>query len=143
MGGKDINRITVKTTVNLPAGKVWSYFTKPENVKQWNHASDNWHCPSASSELKTGGTFCYTMAAKDGSMSFDFTGTFTELIPGKSMKYEISDGRKVEVGFIEDNGKTEVISTFEAENQNSLELQENGWQAILDSFKQFAEKAES
>ena len=133
--------ITVQTKVNVPVKQTWFYFTTPSAVIRWNHASDDWHCPAATSELKPGGKFCYTMAAKDGSMSFDFEGTYTEVIPHQSLKYEIVDGRKVTVLFKETNGETEVVTTFDAENQNPAEMQQAGWQAILDSFKAFAEKS--
>jgi len=143
MGGKDINRITVQTTVNLPAQKAWEHFTDPESVKHWNMASGDWHCPSAVNELKPGGRFCYKMAAKDGTASFDFEGIFNKVIPGEQLVFQLADGRQVEVLFEETNGITEVTETFEAERVHSLDMQQAGWQAILNSFKQFAENQAS
>ncbi len=141
MGGKDINRITVKTTVNLPVSNTWKHFTDPESVKHWNMASGDWHCPEARNELRVGGELCYKMAAKDGSSQFDFLGTFTEIIPNEKLCFELADGRQVEVLFKVMNGQTEITETFEAENIHALDMQEQGWQAILNSFKQFVEKS--
>jgi len=133
-------KITVSTNIERHINDVWHHFTDPESIKQWNHASDDWHCPAAKLELADGGNFSYTMAAKDGSVQFDFEGIFTEVTPRKRLRYEIADGRKVSVYFQETHNHTTVVESFEAESLNSQELQQQGWQAILDSFKRFTEE---
>ena len=132
--------ITVQTIVNAPVEKVWSYFTQPEHVKNWNNASDDWHTPRAENDLQVGGNFVYRMEAKDGSFGFDFGGTYDAVKENEYLGYTIGDGRKVRVNFSEDNGATKVTETFEAESTNSVELQKGGWQAILDNYKKHAEQ---
>jgi uncharacterized protein YndB with AHSA1/START domain len=132
--------ITVKTSVNAPVEKVWDFFTQPEHITKWNQASEDWHCPKSESDLKIGGKFNHTMAAKDGSFSFDFEGVYTDVIPNKKLAYDIIDNRKVEVNFVANNNETQIVETFEAEEENSIEMQEQGWKAILDNFKQYIEK---
>lgn len=132
--------ITVSTTVKAPVEKVWQCWTGPEHITQWNQASPDWHTPKASNDLRVGGKFTSTMAAKDGSMSFDFEGVYDQVVPNKRIEYTIADGRKVSIQFDSNKNETSVIETFEAEGTNSLELQQAGWQAIMDSFKQYVEK---
>ena len=132
-------KITVEVTVNASLEKAWDYFTLPEHLTQWNFASEDWHCPKASSDLRTGGKFSATMAAKDGSMSFDFGGTYDEVLKHKKIAYTMGDDRKVEVIFSSNNNSTQVVETFEAESENSIELQKSGWQAILTNFKKYTE----
>lgn len=134
--------LTVTTAVNASAEKTWGHFTQPEHIMQWNNASDDWHCPAASSDLRPGGNFSYTMAAKDGSFSFDFGGVFDEVKPFQKLTYTIADGRKVEVTFLEENGSCTVTEKFEAESMNSYDLQIGGWQAILNNFKKQVEGSE-
>lgn len=135
-----MEKITIKTTVNAPIEKVWKYFTEPEYIKQWNNASPDWHTPTAANDLTIGGKFSYTMAAKDGSFSFDFEGTYDDIQQNKSIAYTIADGRKVEVTFVTNGSPTEVIETFDPESQNPIEMQRAGWQAILDNFKKLVEE---
>lgn len=132
--------ITVKTSVNAPVEKVWDFFTQPEHITKWNQASEDWHCPKSESDLKVGGKFNHTMAAKDGSFSFDFEGVYTDVIPNEKLAYDIIDNRKVEVNFSANNNETQIVETFEAEEENSIEMQQQGWQAILENFKQYTEK---
>ena len=132
-------KITVEVTVNASLEKAWDYFTLPEHLTQWNFASEDWHCPKASSDLRTGGKFSATMAAKDGSMSFEFGGTYDEVLKHKKIAYTMGDDRKVEVIFSSNNNSTQVVETFEAESENSIELQKSGWQAILTNFKKYTE----
>lgn len=134
------NPIKIQTIVNAPVDQAWDAYTDPNAIKQWNRASEDWHCPSASNELEEGGKFNYTMASKDGKMSFDFSGKFTTIAPGEQLDYTLDDGRKVQVHFEEANGKTLVTQQFEPENQNSAEMQEQGWQTILDNYADFAAK---
>jgi uncharacterized protein YndB with AHSA1/START domain len=131
--------ITVESTVNIPVAKVWEYWTKPEHSTQWSNASDDWHAPFADNDLRKGGKFKTTMAAKDGSVSFDFEGVYTNVEEHRLIEYIIADGRKVKVSFISEGDTTKVIETFEPENTHSLEMQQGGWQAILDNFKKHAE----
>jgi uncharacterized protein YndB with AHSA1/START domain len=133
--------ITVETTVNAPVDKVWNYWSTPEHITQWCHASDDWHAPQAENDLRTGGKFLTTMAAKDDSMSFDFGGEYTEVIPNKYISYTMGDGRKAEISFTSDGNGTHIRESFEMENQNSEELQRGGWQAILDNFKKHTESS--
>jgi uncharacterized protein YndB with AHSA1/START domain len=132
-------QVTVETTVNAPAAKVWDMWNKPEHIMKWNSASPDWHCPKAESDLREGGTFTARMEARDGSMGFDFGGTYTKVVPNKILGYVMGDGRKVEVVFSEQDGKTHVLETFDAESENPVEMQKQGWQSILDNFKKYAE----
>ena len=131
--------ITIEAEVNAPLEKVWNSWTTPEHIMNWCHASDDWHAPAATNDLRTDGRFSTTMAAKDGSFSFDFGGTYTEVIENESIKYTMDDGRKAIITFIREGDKTFIEESFEAENENSLELQRGGWQAILNNFKNYTE----
>lgn len=135
----DTKQLTVTTIVSAPVSKVWTYWTEPKHIIIWNTASDDWHTPRAENDLRTGGKFLSHMAAKDGSFSFDFIGTYTEVILHKKIAYTMEDGRKAEIHFKENGNQTEIIETFDAETENSLELQQTGWQAILDNFKKYTE----
>ncbi|WP_435356742.1 SRPBCC family protein [Emticicia sp. SJ17W-69] len=133
--------ITVETTVNAPVAKVWECWTSPEHVTQWNNASDDWHTPHAENDLRVGGKFLSRMEAKDGSFGFDFIGLYEEVEENKSIVYTMEDGRKVAIAFISEGGSTEVTESFEAEATNSIELQQAGWQAILNNFKKYVESS--
>jgi predicted 3-demethylubiquinone-9 3-methyltransferase (glyoxalase superfamily)/uncharacterized protein YndB with AHSA1/START domain len=132
--------ITIETTVNAPVGTVWSLWTEARHVQHWNNASEDWHTPAARNDLRVGGDFTYTMAARDGSVSFDFGGMYNAVDPNRRIAYTMSDGRKVEVTFEEKGGQTRIVETFDMEHTNSEELQRSGWQAILDNFKRYAEQ---
>jgi uncharacterized protein YndB with AHSA1/START domain len=132
--------VVVQATINAPIDKIWEYWTNPADITRWNHASDDWHSPRAENDLRTGGKFNMRMEARDGSAGFDFWGTYTKVILNKLIEYTMGDGRKVKVQFAARDYKTEVIESFETENENSLELQRTGWQAILENFKKYAEK---
>ncbi|MBP8823826.1 MAG: SRPBCC family protein [Flavobacteriales bacterium] len=132
-------RITVSALVNKPVAHVWKIWTEPEHIMQWNAASDDWHCPKATNDPRTGGKFSSTMAARDGSFSFDFDGVYDDVQLHKRIAYTMSDGRTCEILFTEEAGVTKVVESFDAEIQNSVELQRGGWQAILDRFKKHAE----
>lgn len=131
--------ITVKTTIHSSIEQVWAAWTNPEHITQWTFASDDWHAPFAETDLKIGGRFKTTMAAKDGSFSFDFSGTFTTVEQFKTIAYTLDDERKVVIEFSEENGEVTVIESFEPESQNSLEMQETGWQMILNNFKKYVD----
>lgn len=131
--------ITVQTTVKAPVEKVWECWTEPAHITQWCQASDDWHAPAAENDLRPGGSFSTTMAARDGSMSFDFNGVYTEVAPCQALAYTIADGRKVQIGFAGRDGETQIVETFEAEDTFPPEVQQEGWQAILDNFKKYVE----
>lgn len=131
--------ITVTATVNAPVEKVWQYWNEPAHIKGWAFASDDWHAPNAENDLRVDGKFTTTMAAKDGSFSFDFGGVYTDVQEHKLIAYTMGDGRKVEIKFSGNGDSTEIEETFEPESQNSLEMQQGGWQAILDNFKKYVE----
>ncbi|GAA0892908.1 SRPBCC family protein [Fulvivirga kasyanovii] len=139
MSTTEKTNITVKAIVNAPIEKVWKLWTTPEDIIQWNSASDDWHTPSATNDLRVGGRFTSRMEAKDGSMGFDFGGVYDEVKTNAKIRYTMDDDRKVSILFKEENGKTRVTETFEAEGENSVEMQRDGWQAILDNFKKYAE----
>ena len=132
--------ITISTQIKQPLQKVWDCFTLPKHITQWNFASPDWACPSATNDLKPGGKFSWRMEAKDGSMGFDFSGTYSEIQHGKLLRYALDDGREVSEKFEESGGYVLVTETFEPEHQNDVEMQRNGWQAILNNFKTHAEK---
>ena len=136
-----MEKITIGTNIKAPIGKVWQYFTEPEFIKQWNNASPDWHTPAASNDLTVGGKFSYTMAAKDGSFSFDFEGIYDDVQENKHIAYTIADGRKVDIIFEVVGDTVEITQTFEAESQNPIEIQRGGWQAILDNFKELVENS--
>ena len=139
METKERTVITVSNTVNAPVAKVWDYWTKPEHITQWNHASDDWHSPWAKNDLRTGGSFSARMEAKDGSMGFDFGGIYDSVKDKESIEYTMGDGRRAKVIFTQDGNGTKVVESFDAEETNSIELQRGGWQAILDNFKKYVE----
>ncbi|AEA45825.1 SRPBCC family protein [Fluviicola taffensis] len=132
-------KITVENNVNAPLEKVWEYWNAPEHITQWNSASPDWHTPRSENDLRAGGKFTSRMEAKDGSFGFDFGGTYDEVIPHEKISYTMDDGRKTEITFIQEGSETKVIETFEAETQNPVEMQQGGWQAILDNFKKYVE----
>jgi uncharacterized protein YndB with AHSA1/START domain len=132
-------KIKVEAIVKAPRKTVWKHWTTPEDITQWNNASQDWHTPHAKADLRPGGEFHFRMEAKDGSACFDFGGVYDKVREKKFIAYTIEDGRKVEINFMSVGAETKVIETFEAESQNSLELQRNGWQAILNNFKNYNE----
>lgn len=132
--------ITVQATVNAPVHRVWQYWNEPGHIKNWAFASDDWHCPASENDLRKGGKFSSTMAAKDGSFSFDFGGVYDEVETNKYIAYTLGDGRKVSVNFTaEGDNSTRIVETFEAEGTNPIEMQQAGWQAILNNFKKYVE----
>lgn len=132
--------ITVKSSVNAGLDKVWDYYNEPAHVQQWNAAHESWHCPKAENDLREGGRFSYRMEARDGSFGFDFGGVYDSVKPKESFSYTMDDQRKVVVSFIpEGEAQTNVVVMFDPEAQNPAEMQEQGWQAILDNFKNYAE----
>lgn len=138
-------KITTTIQVNAPISKVWDYYTNPEHIVNWSHADDSWHTTSATNDVRVGGEFKSRMAPKvsenpeEGDGGFDFGGTYTAVEEYKSLTYTMSDGRIVDVTFTEENGGTRVDVVFDPENENDPEFQRQGWQAILDNFKDYVE----
>lgn len=131
--------ITIEAMINAPVDVVWARWTTPSDIMQWNHASDDWHCPAASNDLRVGGTFVYTMAARDGSVSFEFEGTYDDVVQHARIAYTMPDGRHVVTTFTSHDGGTHVRTDFDPETMHSAELQQAGWQAILDNFTRHVE----
>ena len=132
-------KITVETIIAADSKKVWGFWTNPEHITKWNFASDDWHCPTAENDLKVGGKLRSRMEAKDGSFGFDFEAIYDEIIDQKKITYTMTDGRKATTDFENLDGKTKVTTTFDAENENPVEMQKEGWQAILNNFKKYVE----
>lgn len=135
-----MNKITVAATIDAEASKVWDDYTNPEHITKWNFADPSWHCPSASNDMRVGGKYSARMEAKDGSFGFDFEAVYKEIVPGQRFTYTMPDGRVVTVVFRTSGKQTEVVVTFDPEDQNPLEMQKGGWQAILDNFKHYSEE---
>lgn len=132
--------ISISATINAPRPEVWKYWTGPEHILKWNHASDDWHTTHAENDVKVGGVQMARMEAKDGSMGFDFKGTYQEVVMNELLVFMLDDGRRVEVNFKDQGHATIVTEKFETEDTHSIELQEKGWQAILDNFKKYVEE---
>lgn len=133
------NPITVSSVISAPIADVWKAWTDPSHIIHWCHASGDWHCPKATIELKIGGEWHYLMAAKDGSVEFDWWGTIFELETRHSISSTMGDRRKMKVEFFEKQNSVSIVETFEPENIHSPEMQKQGWQAILDNFKSYVE----
>ncbi|MFD1797717.1 hypothetical protein FQV27_10840 [Paracoccus aurantiacus] len=131
-------KITVETFVAAPLGDVWHAYVTPEDITQWNAASDDWHTTRAEVDLREGGAFSSRMEAKDGSMGFDFAGTYTKVRPESEIEYEFG-GRHAQVDFVPGNGGVTVRVAFDAEDTHPIEMQRDGWQAILDNFARHTE----
>lgn len=135
----DNKKITIETIVHKPIEQVWETWTLPKHIMEWNSATDDWYTPSAENDLRVGGAFTSVMAARDGSFQFDFGGVYDEVIINKRIAYTLGDDRKVEIEFEEQADGIKVTETFEAEDTNSMEMQRDGWQSILDHFKRYTE----
>ncbi len=140
-----MENIEVGVVIAASLQKVWNAFTDPKHIMNWNFAGDDWHCPTAESEFKVGGRFSYNMAAKDGSFAFDLWGFFEEIQENKSLTYSLGEasenGRRVWVTFKSEPEGIKVTQRFVPEEENSLELQQQGWQMILDNFKKYCENS--
>jgi uncharacterized protein YndB with AHSA1/START domain len=131
--------ITIETTIKAPVEKVWQYWTSPQHIVNWNSASDDWHTPKAENDLRVGGKFASRMEAKDGSQGFDFSGIYNAVQTNQLIEYTMGDGRKVKVVFTSNGDETKVVEDFEAESTYPVEMQREGWQAILHNFKKYVE----
>ena len=133
------SKITIETTVHAPVEKVWKYWTEPNHITKWNSASDDWHTPFSENDLRVGGKFSSRMEAKDGSFGFDFGGVYDEVKLNEFISYTLGDGRKVEITFLHEENDTKIIQVFDPETENPIEMQQEGWQSILNNFKKYAE----
>jgi uncharacterized protein YndB with AHSA1/START domain len=138
-----MEKITVSTFIYRPLEDVWDAWSNPTRITKWAFASDDWEAPSAKNDLRKGGKFTTRMQAKDGSVGFDFSGTYTEVIKGKLIDYVIGDGRRVVTTFVKVPKGTRVSQIFEPESKNPPEMQRQGWQNILENFKKYVEKGPS
>ena len=135
----EATKITIHATISAGIQKVWNYYTQPEHITKWNFASPDWNCPSASNDMRIGGKYTARMEAKDGSFGFEFEATYSEITENQKFVYIMPDGREVSVSINEDNHLTNITVCFDAETENSVELQREGWQAILNNFKNYVE----
>ena len=140
MESTEKTKVTVAAPVSVPVEKAWEYWTEPEHIKQWNNASPDWHTPRAENDLREGGSFTARMEAKDGSFGFDFGGVYDKVKKHELIAYTMEDGRTCEVKFNANGVVTVIEETFDAEMQNSIDMQRDGWQAILNNFKKYAEE---
>lgn len=131
--------ITVKCKVEASVDEVWKLWTTPAHIMNWNNASEDWHTPYVENDLRVGGKFKFTMASKDGTISFDFEGEYTKVENHSLIEYKLADERKIDVYFVSLEDGVEIIESFDPENVNSEEMQREGWQAILNNFKKYAE----
>ncbi len=132
-------KITIDSLIEAPVSRVWEYWTDPQHIVNWNFASDDWCCPSASNDLQPGGRYLARMEAKDGSFGFDFEAVYDEVIQNKKLAYTLGDGRVVITDFEDLGDKTKVTTRFDSEEMNPEEMQRQGWQAILNNFKAYSE----
>ena len=133
------NYLNCNVIINRKIKKVWDYFTNPTHIVNWYFASEDWHCPSAINDLKVDGKFSIRMEAKDKSFGFDLEGSYSFVDLNKQIDYSLADGRKVSIIFESVNDGVKVAEMFEPENQNPLDLQQQGWQSILNNFKSYTE----
>jgi len=133
------SKITVSALISADPKKVWLHYTQPDHITKWNFASDDWQCPNASNDLRKGGRYSARMEAKDGSVGFDFKAIYDEIVNGEKIVYSLGDGRVVNISFKNHHSFTEVTIVFDAEDQNPVEMQQQGWQAILNNFKKYVE----
>jgi uncharacterized protein YndB with AHSA1/START domain len=139
MEAKQKTLLTVEAVINAPLEKVWEYWTNPEHIVHWSYASDDWHTTKAENNLAAGGRFSSRMEAKDGSMGFDFWGVHDAVKMHECIDSTLGDERKMSVLFSASGNETKVVESFEAETENPVEMQQGGWQAILNNFKKYAE----
>lgn len=138
-----MERIEIQASVNARVETVWNVYNSAEDILQWNHASDDWHCTSSTNDMRIGGRFKHRMEAKDGSFGFDFEGVYTELVPFKKIVYTMPDGRCVDINFESKKDHTDLIIQFDPETENPIDIQKQGWQSILNNFKKYTESVYS
>jgi len=136
---KSTSIIEILCDIESDVSTCWEVWTSPKHIVNWNFANSDWHCPSAENDCRTGGFFSWRMEAKDQSMGFDYCGTYSHVEPHQQIDIELEDKRKVTIKFEQIVAKSRVTERFEVEDVNSAELQKQGWQSILDNFKQYIE----
>lgn len=134
-------KLKIEATINAPLEQVWQCWNGAEHITQWNFASDDWHCPSAENDLRVGGRCKSRMEAKDGSFGFDMEYTYTRVEPHSVLEYQLDDGREIVTTFAVSDGATKVVTEFAPETEHPLEMQQQGWQSILNNFKAYVEAA--
>ncbi|MFD2672703.1 SRPBCC family protein [Marinicrinis sediminis] len=134
------SRVTIQAVIQAPVEKVWTYWTEPEHITKWNQASETWYSPKSENDLRVGGKFVTRMEAKDGSVGFDFSGIYDVVKQHEEISYTLEDGRKVDITFTIQGDETKVVEIFDADSSHSIEMQQVGWQAILDNFKRYTEE---
>jgi uncharacterized protein YndB with AHSA1/START domain len=135
----DTKKVIIEAVISAGSKKVWEYYTLPAHITKWNFASDDWHCPEAENDLRPGGKYRARMEAKDGSFGFDLEAVYDQVIDGKKISFTMTDGRKVDIEFQDMSGRTKVTTAFDPETENPVEMQRDGWQAILNNFKKYTE----
>ncbi len=138
-----MEKVKIQAEIKAPVDVVWQLWTSPKHIVKWNTASEDWHTTRAENDVRVGGRFLSRMEAKDGSFGFDFSGVYTGVEECVRLAYTLDDGRQVEVSFASTAGGVSVNSVFEAEQENPVEMQRDGWQAILNNFKAYAEDADN
>ncbi|MCB0689060.1 MAG: SRPBCC family protein [Saprospiraceae bacterium] len=136
---KNSDAITIRAIIAAPVDQVWDFWIEPKHITKWCSASEEWHAPKAENDLKKGGKFLTRMEAKDGSFGFDFGGIYTQVEKHTRIDYVLDDGRQVGIQFLKLDNGTEIVQCFDPEQENSREMQKQGWQSILDNFKKYAE----
>ena len=135
----DNTLLTVQTLLKCDLARAWSAYTDPQAIVQWNFAAPEWHCPRADNDLRVGGMLRTRMEAKDGSMGFDFEGTYTEVVPLQRLAYALGEDRLVLAVFSDSDGQTQLTVSFTPDGSFPADYQIEGWQAILNNYKAFAE----
>ncbi len=138
-----MSKVTIETIISASKDKAWECYNTPKHIMQWNFASPDWQCPRSEIDLRVGGKMKSRMEAKDGSFGFDFEATYDEVKPGQKVSYTMPDGRQVETTFESIGDKTKVKTVFDPENQHPVDFQKAGWQAILDNYRVYTEKAKA
>ena len=126
--------ITITALVPVAPAAAWAAFNDPKAITQWNQASPDWHCPSASVDLRVGGRHVARMAARDGSFGFDYEGAYEEVDAPHAVTLRLDDGRRARTTFAPEGTGTRVTTVFDPEGSTEVEMQRAGWQAILDSY---------
>ena len=132
-------KITVSAIIDAPVAKAWDCYTNPDHITNWNFATDDWQCPLASNDLRPGGKYSARMEAKDGSFGFDFEAVYDVVEPHRELTYTMGDGRQATTLFESQGNATKVTTTFDPENQNPADMQQQGWQMILNNYKKYTE----
>lgn len=133
-------KITVSATIEAPVARAWDCYTNPDHITNWNFATDDWQCPTAYNDLRPGGKYSARMEAKDGSFGFDFEAIYDVVVPHSELSYTMGDGRQATTLFESQGNETKVTTTFDAENENPVDMQQQGWQMILNNYKKYTER---